>query len=160
MPLLKEGEISRNETEGEIAAKTQVEGEIEHEYAQELEEIEHEDAPKPTTIPEVADPPIVDPEPVPVKVSADVPESSRRSSSRTRQAPERYGTWFNSENIDELEFDDDSGQALSVEDGEPSTYAEAMASSEKSEWTQAMHKEMKSLHDNKTWELVDLPKDK
>ncbi|CAM6090180.1 unnamed protein product [Calypogeia fissa] len=35
-----------------------------------------------------------------------------------------------------------------------------MASSEKSEWTQAMHNEMKSLHDNKTWELVDLPKDK
>ncbi|CAM6086082.1 unnamed protein product [Calypogeia fissa] len=167
MPLLKEGEISmsdnsqtQNEIEREIAAKTRVEGEIEHEYAQESEEIEHEDAPEPATIPEVVDPPIVDPEPIPVRVSADVPESSRRSSSRTRQAPERYGMWFDLENIDELDFDDDSGQALSVEDGEPCTYAEAMASSEKSEWTQAMHKEMKSLHDNKTWELVDLPKDK
>ncbi|CAM6086363.1 unnamed protein product [Calypogeia fissa] len=112
---------TRNETEGEIAAKTRVEGEIEHEYAQELEKIEHEDAPELATILEVAHPPIVDPEPIPMRVSID---------------------------------------ALSVEDGEPSTYAEAMTSSEKSEWTQAMHKEMKSLHDNKTWELVDLPKDK
>ncbi|CAM6126941.1 unnamed protein product [Calypogeia fissa] len=104
---------TQDKIEGEIAAKTRVEGEIEHEYAHE-----------------------------------------------SGETPEWYGTWFNLENIDEHETNDDFGQALCVEDGEPSTYVEAMASLEKSKWTQAMHKEMKSLHDNKTWELVDLPEDK
>ncbi|CAM6094110.1 unnamed protein product [Calypogeia fissa] len=167
LPLLKEGEISmtdhsqtQNENEREIAAITWVEGEFEHEYAHESGEIEHEDAPELTIILEVAYPPIVNLEPVPAREPVDVPKSSRMSSSRTRQALKRYDTWFNSENLDEHETNDDSGQALSVKDGDPSTYVEAMVSSEKTKWTQAMHKEMRSLHDNKTWELAELPKDK
>jgi len=78
------------------------------------------------------------------------------------QAPARYGTWFDStQAIDDIEVDvEDSGDALITEDGDPSSFSEAQASSEKQEWNAAMQKEMKSLHANKTWELTELPQGK
>ena len=47
-----------------------------------------------------------------------------------------------------------------VVDDVPSTYREALRSSETVEWEKAMVEEMQSLHKNKTWELVKLPKEK
>ncbi|KAK1427083.1 hypothetical protein QVD17_15766 [Tagetes erecta] len=43
---------------------------------------------------------------------------------------------------------------------EPLSYKEALESAEKGKWLQAMTEEMESLHQNKTWVLVDRPKDK
>nr|KYP42748.1 Retrovirus-related Pol polyprotein from transposon TNT 1-94 [Cajanus cajan] len=47
---------------------------------------------------------------------------------------------------------------LLTEEGEPSTFQEALRSSDVSQWMAAMHEEIEALHRNKTWELVDLPK--
>lgn len=92
----------------------------------------------------------------------DEPESSLRRSSRVKLAPERYGTWAPSSVIDEVEEADasDVGHVLLTEEGEPSSYREAQASPEKEKWKEAMCREMDSLHDNRTWELVELPKGK
>ncbi len=54
---------------------------------------------------------------------------------------------------------EDEGNALILEEGEPSSYKDAQASPQKLEWDLAMHKEMQSLKHNKTWELVKAPKD-
>jgi hypothetical protein len=47
-----------------------------------------------------------------------------------------------------------------VQGEEPTTFEEAIRSEEKEEWTKAMENEMNSLEENKTWELVELPKGK
>ena len=47
-----------------------------------------------------------------------------------------------------------------VEEDIPSTYKEAMCTSKSGEWKKAMEEEMKSLHKNQTWDLVQLPKGK
>lgn len=44
-----------------------------------------------------------------------------------------------------------------VVDGEPKTYNDAMKRDDKEEWKTAMRKEMRSLTDNGTWDLVELP---
>ena len=44
--------------------------------------------------------------------------------------------------------------------GEPESYQEAVDSEHKEEWVDAMEDEMKSLHDNHTFELVKLPRDR
>jgi hypothetical protein len=44
------------------------------------------------------------------------------------------------------------------EEGEPSTFPEALNSSDASQWMAAMHEEIEALHRNKTWDLVELPK--
>ncbi|CAN0846213.1 Retrovirus-related Pol polyprotein from transposon TNT 1-94 [Linum grandiflorum] len=44
--------------------------------------------------------------------------------------------------------------------GEPECYQEAMSHEDKGEWNKAMQEEMKSLHDNHTYDLVKLPKGK
>jgi len=64
--------------------------------------------------------------------------------------------------IDEVEEADasDVGNVLLTEEGEPSSFCEAQASLEKGKWKEAMCHEMDSLHDNKTWELLELPKGK
>ncbi|BBH04613.1 multidrug resistance-associated protein 9 [Prunus dulcis] len=49
-----------------------------------------------------------------------------------------------------------SGKANDI----PSAYKEAVRSSESVEWKKSMDEEMKSLHKNETWELVQLPKGK
>ncbi|KAI8435453.1 hypothetical protein MSG28_003756 [Choristoneura fumiferana] len=43
---------------------------------------------------------------------------------------------------------------------EPKTYKEAISSRHKDQWVKAMENEVKSLKENKTWILVDLPKDR
>jgi hypothetical protein len=47
-----------------------------------------------------------------------------------------------------------------IEEDIPTTYKEAELSSESGKWKDAMSEEMKSLHENDTWELVKLPKGK
>ena len=41
--------------------------------------------------------------------------------------------------------------------GDPETYQEAINSSEREHWVEAMEDEMSSLFENDTWELVDIP---
>ncbi|KAG8493115.1 hypothetical protein CXB51_010427 [Gossypium anomalum] len=43
---------------------------------------------------------------------------------------------------------------------EPSNYSEAISYEDSEKWMFAIQKEMKSLHKNKTWDLVELPKGK
>ena len=49
---------------------------------------------------------------------------------------------------------------LLTDEGEPECYEEAMKSECKDQWVEAMKDELKSLHDNHTFELVKLPKGK
>jgi len=68
-------------------------------------------------------------------------EPSRRSV-RDRQKPDRYGHVLTT---------------VSNEQKEPVSVAEARSSPEKLQWEKAMESEMKSLHLNGVWELVELP---
>ena len=54
------------------------------------------------------------------------------------------------------------GYRVTVADtsGDLTSVKEAMASSDKAHWTNAMEKEMESLQTNKVWDLVELPKDR
>ena len=61
---------------------------------------------------------------------------------RERRPPDMYGEWVN----------------LSQDNPEPYSVCEAMASSNKSKWHEAMKKEMESLFENKVWDLVEPPK--
>ena len=48
-----------------------------------------------------------------------------------------------------------------IYDGEePESYQEVMQHDQKKQWLEAMQDEMKSLHENHTYDLVELPKDK
>ncbi|KAH9797006.1 hypothetical protein KPL71_005721 [Citrus sinensis] len=47
-----------------------------------------------------------------------------------------------------------------IDDDIPNTFGEALRSSESDQWKLAMEEEMKSLHQNQTWELIKLPKGK
>ncbi|KAH9705989.1 hypothetical protein KPL70_012076 [Citrus sinensis] len=47
-----------------------------------------------------------------------------------------------------------------IDDDIPNTFGEALRSSASDQWKLAMEEEMKSLHQNQTWELVKLPKGK
>ena len=69
----------------------------------------------------------------------------QRRPTRKRQPPHHYGEWV----------------SLSREEvKEPLTTKEALSSAESSKWSEAMHKELKSLKDNDVWELVELPENK
>ena len=50
--------------------------------------------------------------------------------------------------------------SLITNDGETSCYQEAMKVSESAKWKLAMKEEMDALENNKTWDLVELPKDR
>ena len=75
--------------------------------------------------------------------------------------PRGYGQWANSSLLEDkdLSLDEEDGSALILEEGEPSSYHDALVSSEKHEWEEAMHREIQLLLENKTWKLVTLPKD-
>lgn len=90
-------------------------------------------------------------EPSPKPAHNDQLESSTARSTRVRRAPERYGTWFPTEHAIKYEYllVDDSGEALIIEDGSPSSYTESQLVPKKLDWDAAMRKEMKSLHDTK-----------
>lgn len=47
-----------------------------------------------------------------------------------------------------------------IDKDEPECFQEAMESDENQKWMDVMHDEMKSLHDNHTYDLVKLPKGK
>jgi hypothetical protein len=49
---------------------------------------------------------------------------------------------------------------LLTDNGEPEDYEEALCHEHKGEWIEAMQDEMKSLHENSTFDLVELPKGK
>ena len=68
-------------------------------------------------------------------------DSQLRRSERERRQPSRYGEWVTLAN-DKV--------------SEPITVKEALDSPNASKWQSAMQKEMKSLHDNDVWELVEL----
>ncbi|OAE32685.1 hypothetical protein AXG93_4085s1060 [Marchantia polymorpha subsp. ruderalis] len=80
---------------------------------------------------------------------------------RSSRELERLGVWTISSILKDrdLDFEDEDGMALILEEGELSSYREAQASVNKLEWNAAMEREMQSLINNKTWELVELPKD-
>ncbi|CAI5504379.1 unnamed protein product [Closterium sp. Naga37s-1] len=50
------------------------------------------------------------------------------------------------------------GEVKSSDAGEPATLKEALESSDAEEWKKAMESELKSIEENGTWELVELPK--
>ena len=68
-----------------------------------------------------------------------------RRSGRERRRPDYYREQANLAN----------GQLM-----EPTTVEEALASTDKEKWLDAMEKEMESLHGNDVWDLVELPKDR
>ena len=72
-------------------------------------------------------------------------ETELRISTRERQHSKRYTS-------------DD--YLLLSDGGEPESYQEVLLHDEKKEWLRAMHEEMKSLHKNNTYELMELPKGK
>ena len=73
------------------------------------------------------------------------PQVQLRRSNRERQPSRRYSS-------DEY--------VILTDDEEPECFTEAMESEEKKKWLDAMKDEMKSLHDNHTFDLVKLPKGK
>ena len=42
-----------------------------------------------------------------------------------------------------------------IHDDEPTSYQEAMASSDSEKWLEAMKSEMQSMYDNQVWSLID-----
>ena len=50
-----------------------------------------------------------------------------------------------------------TGEAMTVISDEPSTYSEAMQSTDSNKWQEAMKEEMLSLEENNVWNLVTLP---
>ncbi|KAH9685484.1 hypothetical protein KPL70_013981 [Citrus sinensis] len=71
-----------------------------------------------------------------------------RRSTRERRPP----TWH-SEYVTEINV----AYCLLMEDGEPSTFHEALNNSDVALWMTVMQEEIEALHKNKTWELVPLP---
>jgi len=86
------------------------------------------------------------------------PPIQRSTCGNLGQPLERFG--FADPRVHVVRDDDDLGVVLLTEDGDPSSYSEAMASPDKNKWIEAMEKEMDSLKKNSTWRLVDFPKGK
>ena len=94
--------------------------------------------------------PKVEIEPVMEQEQDTEPEQLRRSE-RSRQPPVRYG-------IDEYATPSVQHVALKAyQITEPQSMEEALTSDLSSEWKQAADSEYKSLMDNQTWDLVELP---
>ena len=88
----------------------------------------------------------------PVEQSKETEPNELRRSERSRRPPVRYG-------LDE--YASPSAQHLALKAyqlAEPQSMEEALASGLSKEWKQAADAEYKSLMDNQTWDLVELPK--
>ncbi|KAK8698021.1 hypothetical protein V6N13_114153 [Hibiscus sabdariffa] len=92
-------------------------------------------------------------EPEVKEISQDVEENPTdletqplRRSSRERHEPERYGFLVTTH-----------GDVILVDQDEPKTYQEAVASPESEKWLEAMRSEMDSMSDNQVWTLVEPP---
>ncbi|CAL8081537.1 unnamed protein product [Prunus armeniaca] len=70
-------------------------------------------------------------------------EFQPRRSTRVRRPPSRYSP-------------DD--YVLLTDGGEPECYKKALTHNQQDEWLKAMHEEIQSLHDNHTYDMVNLPK--
>jgi hypothetical protein len=82
-----------------------------------------------------------------IQETEDMPQPSLRISSRAGNPPTRYDDYV-------------SSVALVSIDGEPSYFQEAIKVFESAQWKKAMKEEMDALERNKTWDLVELPKDR
>jgi hypothetical protein len=82
-----------------------------------------------------------------IQETEDMPQPSLRRSSRVRNPPTRYEDFVSSVDL------------VSI-DGEPSCFQEVIKVSESAQWKKAMKEEMDALERNKTWDLVELPKDR
>ncbi|WVZ20167.1 hypothetical protein V8G54_007489 [Vigna mungo] len=71
----------------------------------------------------------------------ELPEAQPRRSDRPKQPSKRYSS---------------NEYVMLTDEGEPECYEEAIESEEKQKWLDAMQDEMKSLHDNHTYDLVKL----
>jgi len=71
------------------------------------------------------------------------PDVTLRRSSRERRMPDYYG----------------NRATLADASGDPTSWKEATTSTDKTKWVDAME-EVESLHVNKVWDLVELPKDR
>ncbi|KAH9659037.1 Integrase catalytic domain-containing protein [Citrus sinensis] len=80
-------------------------------------------------------------------VESEAPEVRR--STRERRPPAWHSEYVTEINV---------AYCLLTEDGEPSTFHEALESSDIALWMTAMQEEIEALHKNKTWELVPLPR--
>ena len=69
-------------------------------------------------------------------------------SKRNKRPPVRYG------------FKDLASYCLVISSGDPSPFQEAINSSKRDKWMEAMVEEIKSLNKKKTWELSKHPKGK
>ncbi|KAG8498488.1 hypothetical protein CXB51_005003 [Gossypium anomalum] len=106
----------------------------------ELEEIrESQD----TTEPEIKQQQI--PQEIEEQVTAVETQPPRRSL-RECHAPERYGFLIATH-----------GEILLIDQDEPRTYQEAVASPNSEKWLEAMRSEMDSIYENQVWTLVDPP---
>ncbi|KAH9659545.1 hypothetical protein KPL70_023885 [Citrus sinensis] len=80
-------------------------------------------------------------------VESEAPEVHR--STRERRSPAWHLEYVTEINV---------AYCLLTENGEPSTFHEALESSDIALWMIAMQEEIKALHKNKTWELIPLPR--
>ncbi|GJV47756.1 retrovirus-related pol polyprotein from transposon TNT 1-94 [Tanacetum coccineum] len=71
-----------------------------------------------------------------------------RTLNRERRPPGWYSDYIMESNV---------AYCLLTEEGEPSTFQEALNNPDTSFWKEAMQEQIKALHKNKTWELVPLP---
>ncbi|KAK9020300.1 hypothetical protein V6N11_054789 [Hibiscus sabdariffa] len=69
-----------------------------------------------------------------------------RRSTRERHEPERYGFLVTTQ-----------GDVILVDQDEPKTYQEAVASPDSEKWLEAMRSEMDSMSENQVWTLVEPP---
>lgn len=79
-------------------------------------------------------------EPQPKQAHSDQSQSSTAKPTRVRRASESYGTWFPTKHAirDKDLLVDDSKEALIMESGSPSSYAESQSVPEKLDWDAAM----------------------
>ncbi|KAK9036766.1 hypothetical protein V6N11_021694 [Hibiscus sabdariffa] len=78
--------------------------------------------------------------------STDLETQPLRRSTREQHEPERYGFLVTTH-----------GDVLLVDQDEPRTYQEAVASPDSEKWLEAMRSEMDSMSENQVWTLVEPP---
>ncbi|KAK8632895.1 hypothetical protein V6N13_073274 [Hibiscus sabdariffa] len=78
--------------------------------------------------------------------STDLETQPLRRSTRERHEPERYGFLVTTH-----------GDVILVDQDEPKTYQEAVASPDSEKWLEAMRSEMDSMSENQVWTLVEPP---
>ncbi|KAK8600889.1 hypothetical protein V6N12_050734 [Hibiscus sabdariffa] len=78
--------------------------------------------------------------------STDLEAQPLRRSTRERHVPERYGFLITT-----------LGDVILVDQDEPTTYQEAVSSTDSEKWLEAMRSEMNSMSANQVWTLVEPP---